>query len=197
MPTGYTAKLYEGQEQSFPEFVLSCAHAFCIALRDAPIGSPIPEFVPDTKFYDEQIAKGNARLDVVRAWTDEEANTAAGVAHEAALERWRESEAKSEAVHRRYEEMLAQVDQWTPPTENHVELKKFMHDQLLSSIEFDAGGFPRPERMSGAAYAAEQIRRAASDVSYGTEHRAKELELAEANNAWAEALTASLSVPAK
>lgn len=37
MPTGYTSKLYEGEEQTFEEFLLTCARAFShIELRDNP-----------------------------------------------------------------------------------------------------------------------------------------------------------------
>lgn len=195
MPTGYTSKLYEGTEQSFPEFVIACAHAFCVALRDEPIGAPLPKFVPDTKYYDELVTKGRARLAEVRRWTDEQANDAAEEAYAVAVDAWRASQAKAEALRLRYEWMLAHVDEWDAPTDNHQGLKEFMHKQLAESIQFDCGSYDAPKRATGSEFRSEQIRKAEWDISYGTQHRAEELQRAEANNAWADALVASLSVP--
>jgi hypothetical protein len=44
MPTGYTAKLYDG-DQKFQDFAMECARAFgaLIEMRDEPMNAKIPE----------------------------------------------------------------------------------------------------------------------------------------------------------
>ena len=45
MPTGYTAKIVDGQ--SFPDYVKTCLRAMgvCVSMRDLPMDTPIPEFL--------------------------------------------------------------------------------------------------------------------------------------------------------
>ena len=195
MPTGYTSDLYEGKEQSFPEFVLSCAHAFgaLVTLRDGPRDAPIPTFTANTDYYDAQIAKGNARLVEAEAWTDEEADAHAAQAHERAMREWNESAERRTAIVERYTAMLAEVQAWEPPTEDHVGLKTFMVEQLTDSIKFDGGNYPKPNRLHGSEFQEQEIERARRDIDYGTQHCAEEIERVATRNAWVDALRVSLA----
>lgn len=201
MPTGYTADLYEGRAQTFEEFVLSCAHAFgaLVLLRDEGMDSPIPTFEPQTKYDDEAIEKGLARIAEAASWTPEEATAAADADYEERLSSWRAYEAKKEAVRGRFEAMLQKVEAWKPPTNEHVELKKFMRDQLDQSISFDgtptafSESFGGSEHLTGEQHQANIIQRAEKEVTRARQHRAEEIERTASRNAWVTALRDSLA----
>lgn len=197
MPTGYTAKLYEGEEQTFPEFVLSCAHAFgaLVTMRDQAVDSPIPdEFQPDSH-HEKQIRIAKARLVTLGEMTPENAARHAKEDHDQAVIVRDKARAERDARRERYEAMLADVDKWQPPTEEHQGLKEFMADQLRESIKFDCGMdyWPELPTLDGEEWMRQQVAKAERDVAYHTEEHQKEVERTEERNAWVRALRESLS----
>lgn len=71
MPTGYTAKLHNGEEQTFPEFVMSCARAFgaLITMRDDPADAEIPDEFKPSDYHVRELEKARERLSEVEGWT--------------------------------------------------------------------------------------------------------------------------------
>lgn len=138
MPTGYTADLYDGKDVSFEDFTLNCARAFgaLVSLRDEPDAEIPDEFKVD-EFYVKKFEKAEEELEKAKQMTDEDF---AAEAEETFAERkellLRMIEEKKE-IRKRYENMLEQVKQWVPPTEDHIELKNFMMSQLEDSIQAD------------------------------------------------------------
>lgn len=196
MPTGYTSKLYEGEDQTFPEFALACARAFgaLILMRDDPPDAEIPdEFTPST-YHVDRLAEAEARLAEVKGWDDARAEREHRAAAQAFAQRDADERAKADARTARYEAMLAQVEEWSPPTTEHVGMKDFMRDQLTESIRFDSysGPYgsvpPTPE-----AYRADEIARAERDIRYHTKEHAKEVQRAAERSAWVAALRGSLT----
>ena len=199
MPTGYTAKLYEGTDQSFEEFVLGCARAFgaLILIRDDPADAPIPdEFTPDTDYYEKSMERDRAALDKAVAWTPDEAEQAAASAFAEKLAAWEQSQIRAAEIRTRYKDMLAAVEAWKPPTTEHVKFKEFMADQLQTSIKFDCGGYPAPERDTGADFKAATIARLTRSIGIDEQQIREEIERTEGRNAWVRALRDSLSVSA-
>jgi hypothetical protein len=140
MPSGYTDKLYRGEEQEFGEFAMQCARAFgaLILMRDEPWDAPVPaKFEPDTRWEEEQIAKVGEKIErytdatLMELMDEQQAN------RDARLADWYRYRHEADELKARYEAMLAKVEAWTPPTEEHEGLKKFMIEQLTSSIEHD------------------------------------------------------------
>lgn len=197
MPTGYTAKLYEGESQTFDEFAMGCARAFgaLILMRDDPAGAPIPEFTPHTDYYEKALTRERAELAAAQNWTAEEAQSSADADYDRRLAQWTESDRSKREMRLRYESMLAEVDAWTPPSDDHVEFKKFMQEQLQSSIKFDCGSYPVPEGPNGPAFKASTIDRLLRSIQYDEEHIASEIERTNGRNEWVRSLRDSLGVP--
>lgn len=197
MPTGYTAKLYEGEEQTFPDFAMTCARAFgaLIEMRDMGLDARIPdEFEPPT-YHEKEIRIAKARLATLGEMTPENAARHAKEDYDQAVIAREKAETERNARRERYEAMLADVDKWQPPTEEHQGLKTFMADQLRESIKFDCGMdyWPDLPTLDGAEWMAQQVAKAERDVAYHTEEHQKELERTESRNAWVRALRESLS----
>lgn len=198
MPTGYTHKLYAGEDQSFEDFVWSCARGMgaLILMRDDPADAPIPERFEPSSYHVEALAKAEADLAVFEAMTDAEqvemfiAEGAANVAARIAEKR------KRREMSDRYEAMLWQVQTWEPPTDDHVRFKEFMIEQLKSSIDFDChpGSDVYPGRLPDRIedWYAERLKSLRWSVEYHRKALAEEIERTEDRNRWVGALRESL-----
>jgi hypothetical protein len=200
MATGYTHDVADGKVTEFPAFALSCARAFgaCITMRDDDPAKPIPdEFKPDTwcaKWADE--AKGELERLEEMTFAARQAAYRADVAATEAV--WEKSEAERKAKRERYESMLAKVEAWTPPSDEHVELKKFMVSQLADSIKFDcSNSWERPVAPTVAQWYAEKVKSARKRIADSEDEQRKENERAAGRNRWIRQLRESLAlVPA-
>jgi hypothetical protein len=195
MPTGYTAKLYEGKPQTVQEFILTCARAFVATIeqRDESLDVPPRPREARTEYHDDALTKATKALDAASRWTDEEANQFARDQHTKALARWEANCSEQLARRRRYEDMLMQVDRWVPPTDEHQGLKDFMLDQLRESIKFDCSVYDPPAAMTGVEYRQSSIECAERDLVYHTEQRRQEIERIDGSNLWIADLYGSLS----
>ena len=195
MPTGYTAGVKDGEVMEFRDYALQCARAFgaLVMMRDDPADAPIPDEFKASDHHDKRLAEAQVELTKLRTLTDSQAATLAKAANKMAVAEWREREARRTAERARYEAMLAKVEAWEPPTGEHVELKKFMADQLRQSIDWDCGkADEKPAAMTGAEWLAAQIKSAEWDVEYYTRHAAEEKQRAADRTAWVRALKDSL-----
>lgn len=195
MPSGYTSTLHDG-EQSFPDFALTCARAFgaLITLRDESIDAPIPDTIEPSTWAAEQAEKDRARIAEIEAWTEVEADDAAHRAWHSAWTRWNEQRIKTEARRARYQAMLTQVRAWQPPTAEHVEMKRFMVDQLTESLRWDCYETAEPTEMTGTEYALAEVDRARRDLARHLDDQEQENERAAGRTAWIQALRQSLEV---
>jgi hypothetical protein len=197
MPTGYTADLHDGKDVSFPEFVMRCARAFgaLVTMRDEPMDASIPDEFKPSNWHIEQLEEARRRLAEIESWDDARAEAEAEKAYQEALRYREDTLVRNAAIRQRYENMLAQVKGWAPPTPDHQGLKDFMIQQLESSIDFDCKYDPgEPERLSGSEYKAQQIADTQRDIDYHTEEHAKEVERAKQRTDWIRALRDSLPV---
>lgn len=194
MPTGYTHAVCDGKITEFPEFAMTCARAFgaLITMREEPASAEIPEeIVPDTKYYDERLAEDMKRMGEVQAMSMQDANTTALEEHRSALASRAKYLADKDAEAARLNAMIAKVRAWEPPTPDHVEMKKFMIDQLTISLP---GNYAPeiPALLDGAAWRQKEIDRLADSVVRYKKEIAKEIERASGRTAWVKALRTSL-----
>lgn len=195
MPTGYTYPVCEGKITEFPEFAMSCARAFgaLITMRDDPVDATIPdEIKPETTYYDDRIAADMKRMGEIQAMTYAEADAAATATHQEALASRAKYLADKDSEATRINAMMAKVRAWHPPTPDHVEMKKFMIDQLTISLP---GSYTPeiPALLDGITWRAKEIDRLADAVVYAKTERAKEIERARGRTEWVKALRASLT----
>lgn len=196
MPTGYTADIKDGI--TFSTFALNCARAFgaCITLRDEPGGGEkIPEAFEESGYHAQQIEKAQAALAEFRAMSPSRHMREASKAWDAAETRRITRLEEMRAQRKAYEDMLAKVMAWAPPTPEHDGLKEFMRSQIAQSIDFDCDesyyAIPTP-RMTGAQWAAQRLEMLERDLAYHQREQAAELERTASRTGWVQALRASL-----
>lgn len=208
MPTGYTAKLYEGEEQSFNEFVLECSRAFgaMISLRDDP-RAEIPAELEVDSFYFTQVEKAQKELEQLQNASDAELMVQAKSERQYDLSRQYENAVRTEAARQGYTDMLAKVQAWTPPTDEHVNIKAFMVEQLESSLRSDCRNEPvdleelrslvnRPVEDSDIdieKFRAEGLNIAERRLSYAVKNLADQQNSIADKNRWIKALRDSLT----
>jgi len=197
MSTGYTYAVKDGKVTELKDFAMQCARAFgaCITMRDDPIDAEIPNAFEPSDFHAKSLAAAQARLADLRTMSDREIARAVDADYEKAVEYWRERMAKRKAERERYEAMIAKVEAWTPPTDEHVGLKNFMLEQLRDSLDFDCGtsSFDKmPVRQTEAAWHAAQVAGAERRIARDAEEHQKEVDRVKGRTEWVAALRRSL-----
>jgi hypothetical protein len=196
MPTGYTSDIYDGKKISFPEFAMGCARAFgaLIMMRDEPADAEIPEeFKANTKYYSEKVREAKRELARVQNMTQEDASAEAKAEHDKQMKYYNNRLVEVKALRNRYKDMLRKVADWVPPTPEHEELKKFMAEQLKSSIEGDCYNPQKPKLYTGAAWKKELVDGAKKDIEYYGIELDKEVGRAKGRTDWVKALRGSLN----
>lgn len=197
MPTGYTAPLHDGDPITFNQFVLRCSRAMGAAIMQRDESLDVDIVLREVGDYTlNSVDKSGTALGEAWARTDEEwaALQATAIAE---ADKYRvDYLAKREAISERYEEMLAAVREWEPPTPDHSELKKFMVEQLEESIRFDVGDWipDIPEELPVVEYREREVGRLARALERDTQLLAKERERVRGQNAWVVALYDSLGI---
>ena len=125
MPSTYTEKLYNGERQTFEEFVLSCARMMiydCAELPDTPV-SP-------AAYYYQSLQDAQKAYNDLRKMGADEILAAAKQAHQQNVDRYVQ---RCNAVTKRREAhrvMAENVHKWEPPIPDLVPLKDAMQKQL-------------------------------------------------------------------
>ena len=144
MPTGYTAPIYEREENfTFKKFAMRCARNFgaLIEMRGEPLDAEIDFdkcFQPSDyykkalerveKEYQEFLDNPPTAEELGKKY-DEKVNND--------FEKFLERKESRKALQEIYTAMLEQVKAWEPPTEEHNGLKEFMIRQLQESVYYD------------------------------------------------------------
>jgi chromosome condensin MukBEF ATPase and DNA-binding subunit MukB len=193
MPTGYTEDIYEGKDVSFSDFALKCARAFgaCIEQRDDDPNDK-PKLIEKTKdnYHIKKIEKAKKWKKPTKAEFD------AYVKKQTAY--YNEQINKQNKLKASYQKMLDKANAWTPPTKEHEGLKKFMIEQLNSSIEFDCDNdyYQRElnniKQLTYNQYVKDMRDSNKRDIEYHTNELKKENERVDNRNAWISALYKSL-----
>jgi hypothetical protein len=197
MPTTYTARIHEGENVTFAEFVMTCARAMgpLITMKEEPADAPVPDEFPPSPRYAQNAERHRRQLAAIEAWTPEQAGADAAAAHAGALREAERDNAVACVRRERFTAMLASVRAWVPPSLDHEPLKRFMAEQLTTAIDRECSERSLPEPVSGQEWRttrAEQERRMAE---YYEREAAREAEQARWRTGWIKALRASLGAP--
>ncbi|WP_025909304.1 hypothetical protein [Priestia flexa] len=197
MPTGYTNDIHAGKEVSAKDYIMKCARAFgaTVTMRDEPLSKEIPEFQPST-YHFEQIEKAKKRLSEAKRMTLEEAEKMAEESYQSRLEERAKIIADKTEMKNRYVKVLSEVNEWMPPTQEHVKLKEFAVKQLEDSIEFDCDlSFYEcipVKKNNPVDYLNAMIERAEENAKYHETAWNKEVEGVKQRNKWVKELRESL-----
>ena len=187
MPTGYTAKLADSGE-SFEDFVIRCAHAFTV--HDEPI--PRAGWKVDP-YHREELKKAKEGVRRVEGLSEEDCEKEAKAWIRRQVEQRDAYKKKALAVKERLVGMKAKVSGWTPPTEDHVELKKFMLQQLSETIERDGeGDYEIRKTYSAKEWKADTLKELRRDVEYHQKELKLEIKRVATLNRWMKDLRRSL-----
>lgn len=196
MPTGYTCDIQKGI--GFNKFVLGCAKAFgaCVTMRDDPHDTPIPEeFEPNT--YDlEATEDAKKELKKFKKMSVKEANEAADKEYKSNIKEHNKTIKEKIELKKKCEDMLAKVQEWLPPTPDHVHFKDFMIEQISGSIDFDCDLTyyleHKPTKLTGKEWLKQQIDRCEHDIEYHAKGHKEEVERVNQRNSWIKELRGSL-----
>ena len=137
MPTGYTAGIEDGKITTGKEFLKLCTRAFGIAidLKDEPLSDPTPtRFEADT-YYKKRLEDENANLEKFKAMSFEEAKDEMIKAYKDRIDMYKSMLEGSLKRNEQYAKVRAEVEDWNPPTPDHIELKKFALKQIDMCID--------------------------------------------------------------
>ena len=192
MPTGYTAGVTE--TTTLAEFTMACARAFgaLITMIDDPSDAPIPDEFKPSDHHVEALKRERARLAELRTMSAESATAMCAADYAQATASWRKSMDENAATRAKYERLIGLVQEWKPPTLDHIELRDFMVEQLRSSIECDCFDREKPVKGNPSEWLAAQIESAEWSVAYHEEKHREEVERARKRTEWVRELRASL-----
>ncbi len=203
--TGYTSELVK-KDLDFPTWAEVCSRALgvCVLMRDDPIDTLPPKEFKVEEYHLKALEETKEKLEHLkslenavakRAWVKEKLKKDLDYYTEAYKD-----ELKEDAVNK-CKKMLEKVQAWTPPTPEHEGLKKFMIEQLNSSIQWET---PLDESHNLKAledikakmkhpleYFREAVAELEKKIKYHTEQHEKEVKRAEFSNNWFKALRKS------
>lgn len=88
--------------------------------------------------------------------------------------------------------MLAEVEAWEPPSENHTGLKNFMREQIEESIKWDCEIDEKPMQETFEDWRKSLVEYYKDDVDYHLKRLEEEKTRAAENNKWSRQLFKSL-----
>lgn len=199
MPTGYTAKI--GEDQSFEDFVLGCARAFgaCIMQRDEPMDYK-PMLQKPSDHHSSELIKAQAQLAEFLGMADDEKYDYGQMCAEEDIYRIKERIEKNRALRAKYESMLLKVQNWLPPSKDHVELKQFMISQITESIDFDCKNdynyreLEKAKKTTPLEYYQQMLDSIVWNVEYHDKESVKEFDRTFERNNWITQLFESLDL---
>lgn len=198
MPSAYTNPVLQGEINSLSEFAMICARAFgaTVDMRGEPLSAKVPERFEPNPFYERSLRAARARLAALQRMSPADAQRACQQDHTKRLATWRRSCDQQAVARLRYNTLLAQVQEWEPPTSDHAGLRDFMLAQLRDSLDFDCSG-PWPEEYPRQVRWEEWLRRelnaARMSVEFAKEHLADEYSRTHQRNSWFTELRRSLA----
>jgi hypothetical protein len=195
MPTGYTHKVQAGEITEFKDFAIYCARAFgaLIHMRDDSMDAEIPDIIEPSTFYAKELDKATADLAALEAMDEETIRERTADANAKAEKYYHDEAERRHTERNRYDTMLDKVNAWTPPTPDHESLKRFMVEQLCTSIDHDCKYVPnRPIPKTPTEWLNSQREELKRSIERYTEENSKEIERARERTEWVKALREAL-----
>lgn len=204
MPTGYTAGIINGKTKTFQEFAKQCMRAFgaTIHMRDESMDKEYEPMTP-SDYHTKALEEAKEKLKRAETLTDAELIEMRTKKLEENKKYHLESIAKAKTARAKLEKFLAKAIEFKAPTPEHEELRKFMIEQLQSTIDFDGKTDYHDEALAEIQMElknidANQIRfsmiaDANKDITYHLKNHKEELKRCADANAWVETLLDSLA----
>ena len=194
MPTGYTADIQKGIE--FPIFVMNCARNFgaLVMMRDKPMDAEIPVVIEPSIYHKDEMDKAESKLLEAKKMSLETAKVLSEQEHADAILSNEKTISEKMDFEAKYTAMLDKVKAWQPPTPEHEGMKKFMVEQIESSIEFDCdiSYNSEPVLLSPEKWLCEYIDKCAKGLGYHIKEWYAEVDRCKERTEWINQLRKSL-----
>lgn len=138
MPTYYTAGIIDGKINDFKSFARLCMGNFgaCIHMRDLPPGEPYSKREPDG-YYLLRIEREKEELRKLEKMSDQEILDNEIETIKSNIKYHKEKIIEIGKLHAKLEEIRREIDSWVPPGDEHLGIKKFMMEQIETTINHD------------------------------------------------------------
>jgi hypothetical protein len=203
MPTGYTAGILDGEIKTFPQFAKNCMRAFgaTIHMRDEPLEKEYEPRVP-SDYYSKNVSEKKTQISEYKTLSDKEIIAKEKQRLEEGKNYHLKSIKTTKANKKRLVKILKEAREFIPPTAEHNEFKKFMIEQLESTIDFDCSTKYHDEalieiektlaNMNAARLRKMVIEEMEKSLSYYIEEEAKEIKRCNDSNKWVNQVFESL-----
>lgn len=137
MPTGYTAYIEDGEITTGKDFLKLCTRAFGVAvnLKDEPLSVPTPEFIEPDHYYEDKYNEALEKLKSFVNMSTEDIKKEMKEKHDKEIEYYKKYVDKANSRNKKYEKVRKEVEDWNPPTAEHVNLKNFALKQIDMCME--------------------------------------------------------------
>ena len=194
MPTGYTSKVANGEITELKDFAMKCARAFgaCVTLRDS--NAPIPDVIEPSDFSQRKLKDIKDEITCLKGLTVDETCKIKEKEYKQKMEQYKDDTKENMLLDINYRVLLAKVEKWTPPTDEHVGLKTFMLKQITESIEWNAYVSEPPVRdlSTTQEYIEKRVKTLEESKKYHEKRWQREVERAASNTKWLKDLRDSL-----
>ncbi len=138
MATGYTQGIIDGSIKTFKEFALGCARAFGAAshMKDDDLSVEYKKRTPGD-FYDKTIKETEEMAEEIKSLSDEKIIKKKKENIEKSIKRHEKSLKEKKELEKTLNGFLFDAKNYTPPTEDHKNIKKFMIEQLEDTIKWN------------------------------------------------------------
>lgn len=193
MPTGYTARIKD--DSTLADFALDCAKGFI--MHDFSIEQPIPEFEP-CDYHRKSLEDAIVALSAAKEWSLDDVAVEIAIRNGANAELRQKMLDEAAEERAKYERMLSMVNEWQPPTPDHIGLKNYMVQQITSTIEADCHDADFAYRCyphydgTPEQYREKLIEERTRSVDYHRKAWGEVVERTNQRNAWVKALRESL-----
>jgi hypothetical protein len=194
--TGYVHHMVE-KKQTFPQFAMSCARAFgaLVEMRDEGMDAKIPDEIKPEPYHKKAAAEARKELAAFEAMTEGERLAWVEASKRREVDAYRQCIKDAKASRAQLAAMVAQVEEWEPPTPDHAGLKKFMLQQVRDSMpttDFYDDQIAIVQAKDAEELVAERLATLQENIAYHDQHYADEVKRAKERTDWVKQLRASL-----
>jgi len=184
---------------SFEDFAMDCTRAFIYAYRDLPGNCKLLEKIePDIDYYVGKLKETEKNIEYYTNISDDDLQKEIDERYNRKKKTNTEYNIKQKENQIKFKNMLKKVKEWQPPTEKHINLKKFMIEQIEKSFEYldDLNEDLEKENRSIdiIEYRKEKLDNLKDDLQDSKDEIQKELDYVESTNLWLKQLKESLGI---
>lgn len=190
MATGYTHRVQNGEVVEVKDYILNCARQFGALMHMREDNSTDIKYREVGDYHLKSLNKASDNLEQLKKMTDEDIKKEIDKNYEERIKSINRSIDKQEKDRERYLNMIEKVNEWNPPTKEHLNLKEFAIKQLQESIKHDCENTYiqimkkelRKETIS--EYRDNMMKLYSKEIEYHNDSYQKEIAAVEGVNKW-------------